>query len=376
MADEIVVPELGEIGMELVFVRWLRAEGDVVQPGDALFEVDTDKSTVEVEAYASGTVSDLRVGPGDTVAPRQVIGLLLNEREAAPERSAADGEARGHRGRASEPDRSGRRTARVRATPRARRLAEEHGISVAAVAATGAGGIVTAQDVTSLLDGRSVAPAPASSSRARRAVAERTVRSWQRIPHFHLRLAADVTDALERMRPTTMVCAAAVRALVAHPECNVAWVDDEARPREGINLGVLVDSTAGLQLGTLRDADRLEMAELDQALRELVARAQTGHLTPDDLASRSLTVSNLGMYPVDGFDAVISAPDTLVLSVGRAVTRPRWFGDGFRARRVIELTLAVDHRALDGAAAARLLGSIEGVLSELGSLDGPFLERS
>jgi pyruvate dehydrogenase E2 component (dihydrolipoamide acetyltransferase) len=361
MPVEVIVPEVGEVGMALVFVDWLREEGDRVEAGDALFELDTDKTTVEVEAYAAGVLAGRRVAAGDTVVPRQVIAYLLQDGESADALAAAtkpvaeqarDEPASPPVGIDSDDGRS-----RVRATPRARAFARERGVDLSEVRGRSDGGLITVEDVEAQLAARDNSHEIVPRTRA--TVSARTTEAWREVPHFHLRLEIDATDAVAQYRPTTAICAAAARALAAHPECNLEWRGGEIRRRDTVDLGLLVSTDAGLLLPTLNRADSLSVEELDSRLRELTERARVGHLRPDDLAPRSLTVSNLGMFAVDGFDAVISAPDVLLLSVGRARTQPRWFGDGWRARRVLEVTLAVDHRALDGAEAARLLGTIE-----------------
>lgn len=368
MPVEVVVPEVGEVGMELVFVDWLRAEGERVEIGDPLFELDTEKTTVEVQAYAAGVLVERRVAAGDTVAPRQVIAFLMQEGES-PEGLTVNGETSRAESEQERPTRpqvdvkpSDDGRPRVRATPRARAFAREHGIDLADLHGRGGGGMITLQDVEAQLAPRD-APGD-SSARVRASVARRTAEAWREIPHFHLRLEIDVTEAVGLYRPTTVICAATARALAAHPECNLEWRAGDVRRRDTIDIGLLVSTEAGLLLPTLAQVDALPAAVLDARLRELTARARAGQLRPDDLAPRSLTVSNLGMFAVDGFDAVISAPDVLLLSVGRTRTQPRWGGDGWRARQIIEVTLAVDHRALDGAEAAGLLGSIEELLLE------------
>lgn len=366
MPVEVIVPEVGEVGMELVFVDWLRDEGDRIEVGNPLFELDTDKTTVEVEAYAGGVLAGRRVTAGDTVVARQVIAYLLQDGETADALGSITAPS-------SEPaqdttttpspvdlHREGGERPRVRATPRARAFAREHDIDLSEFRARADGGLITVDDVQDQLAALEALREPVS--RARAAAASRTAQAWREIPHFHLRLEIDATDAVAQYRPTTAICAAAARALAAHPECNLEWHGDEVRRRDTVDLGLLVTTDTGLLLPTLRLADSLSASELDRRLRELTERARAGRLHPDDLAPRSLTVSNLGMFAVDGFDAVISAPDILLLSVGRTRTKPRWSGDGWRARQVFEATLAVDHRALDGAEAARLLGTIEDLL--------------
>jgi pyruvate dehydrogenase E2 component (dihydrolipoamide acetyltransferase) len=148
-----------------------------------------------------------------------------------------------------------------------------------------------------------------------------------------------------------------------HPECNVAWQGEVLVKRKTVDLGLLVDTPDGLMLTTIRDADGLDLANMKEAVAAAVARARAGVLGAGDLASRSLTISNLGMYAIDGFSSVIRAPDPMSLAVGRVRTVPRWDGVGWSSARVLPLTLSVDHRALDGASAARLLTTLEATLA-------------
>ena len=188
--------------------------------------------------------------------------------------------------------------------------------------------------------------------------------AWRTIPHFYLRLGADVTAAVGEARPTTLICAAAVRALARHPECNLEWEGTELVRRDRLDLGLLVDTPRGLLLPRVVNADRLTLADLDVAIDAAVTRARTGTLKTVDFGPRSLTVSNLGMFAVDSFAGVIAAPDVMLLSVGRFRTVPVWDGQAFEPRQVVELTLSVDHRAIDGADAGRFLTTLESLLRE------------
>jgi pyruvate dehydrogenase E2 component (dihydrolipoamide acetyltransferase) len=335
MAIEVVVPEVGEHGMDVTFVGWLREDGDEVSAGDDLFELDTDKSTMTVEAFADGVLTDLRVQAGDIVSPRQVVALLEPAGRQAP------------------------------AMPRARLIARERGVDLATVTGTGRGGAITVADV------EAAAPAPAAAgahddraARVRAAVARSTTGAWQSIPHFHLGLEADATGALERLKPTVAICRALTEALLRRPECNLQWRDELPARRPGVDLGLLVDTPVGLLLPAIRAAHELDAEQLATAIGSAVARARGGTLGPDDRGARSASVSNLGMFAVDRFAGVIAAPDVLLLSAGRVRTAPRWIGGEWQPRRILPLTLSVDHRALDGADGARLLGEIEALLCD------------
>lgn len=416
MAFDVIVPEVGEVGMEVVFVRWLKAEGDEVAVGDVLFEVDTEKSVMEVEAYAAGTLADIAVSEGDVIQTRQVIARILEPGDTAgpstPDRApsaaaSADADsslASGSPGTddssssvpatgspaASPPARS-----RGGLSPRARRIARELGVDPAGLSGTGPGGLVTEADIRSAAgaatidaaagtsqaagdvtaadreaaahrDDASATPPPDAdmAERARRAVAALTTRSWQTVPHFYLQLEADVQAGLELAKPTPLICVAAARALARHPECNLGWDGDRPVPRDSVDLGLLVDAPAGLLITVIKDAGDLDLAGMAAAVATAAERAHKGSLSAADLGARSLTVSNLGMYAVDRFSAVIPTPDVLTLAVGRTRTVPRWDGSAFAPRTVMDLTLSADHRALDGAAAARFMSTLESILAD------------
>lgn len=380
MAFDVIVPEVGEVGMEVVFVRWLKAEGDEVAVGETLFEVDTEKSIMEVEAYAAGTLVELAVAEGDIIQTRQVIARILAPGEDArpvepppPATPPPSGSPGADRSSSTVPATSSgspaaeRGTRRGGVSPRARRVAKKLGLDTAALVGSGPDGLITEADVRAAADdsGSSALAAPTDAAdRARRAVADLTTRSWQTVPHFYLQLEADVQAGLELARPTALICASVAQALARHPECNLGWDGDRPVPRDGVDLGLLVDAPAGLLIAVVNDAQDLDLADMAQAIKAAAGRARSGTLSAADLGARSLTVSNLGMYAVDRFAAVIPTPDVLTLAVGRTRSVPRWEGTSFTPRMVIDLTLSADHRALDGAAAARFMTTLESVLAD------------
>jgi pyruvate dehydrogenase E2 component (dihydrolipoamide acetyltransferase) len=250
-------------------------------------------------------------------------------------------------------------------SPRARRIARELGLDPASLTGSGPQGMVTEADVRAAAVGRAGEGAvrPDAGERARRAIAHLTVASWRSIPHFYLQLEADVEAGLDLAKPTPLICAATAQALVRHPECNLGWEGDRPVRRSSVDLGLLVDTSHGLLITVVNDAQDLAMSDMAEAIGRAVERARSGRLAASDMGPRSLTVSNLGMHAVDRFAAVIPTPDVLTLAVGRTRIVPHWDGTMFTPRRVIALTLSVDHRALDGATAARFLTALEAILA-------------
>jgi pyruvate dehydrogenase E2 component (dihydrolipoamide acetyltransferase) len=393
MAVEVVVPEVGEIGMEVTFVTWYRADGDHVEAGQPLFQVDTQKTLFDVEALATGTLTGLAAAPGDLVEARQVIARIVTADErgeslatplevAPPDVAAPAARTSSEPGSSATPSTTAEasRARRAAASPRARRLAGRLGLDLEGLAGTGPDGLITEADVQRAAESPATTvpsgappPQPATSDRStrvRRAVADLTTRSWQQVPHFFVRIEADLTDGLERSKPLPLVMAALAQALRARPECNVEWrADGTVAQRTTVDLGLLVDTPDGLLLPAIRDVDRLSPAELAEAITAAAGRARAGRLHADDFATRSASVSNLGMFAIDEFAGIVAAPDTLLLSIGRATVRPRWDGSAFVPRTVATLTLSVDHRVLDGADAGRLADEIEARLRG-GAADG------
>lgn len=358
------MPQVGETGDEVAFVRWLKSEGDAVREGEPLFELDTSKAVVEVEAFAAGTLARLRAEPGDLVRPHQVVAVLLGAGEELPDESIGYQPAQvvvnppeGHIATVAKPIERGR------ATPKAKQLASERGIELSQISGTGPGGLVTERDIDAA-GGAHDAPTTPRTDRVRKAVAESTLTSWRTIPHFYLTLEADLSQGLTQSKPMALLVAAVARTLGMHPELNLTWEGDQLRRRESIDIGVLVDTPRGLLLPRVRNADRMNLPAVQEAITAAADRARAGQLRPDDYGPRSISISNLGMYSVDRFSGVIAAPDVMLLAVGRVRTVPRLESDSWRPRQVSDLTLCVDHRAIDGAAGGQFLATLEASLAK------------
>jgi len=395
VAIDVVVPEVGEVGMEVTFVTWYHGEGDEVVAGEPLYQVDTQKTLFDVEAVASGRLAGVLVAAGDPLEPHQVIARIMlpgdvhvpvvaspeatgtvtqDDTPEAPRPSAATPSSRPPVDAQADPA-----PPRTGSSPRARRLAATLGVTLDEVSGTGPGGLVTEADVRGthvLPDGPSPATpatsvsAPAGNAeRLRRGTAELTTRSWQTVPHFFVRMDADLTSGLEVAKPTPLVVAAFARALRGRPEANLAWQPDGTLlQRPTVDLGILVDTPDGLLLPMIHQADGLGLRELADEIRSAADRARSGKLRTEDFGPRSGSVSNLGMFAVDAFAGVLAAPDVLLLSVGRVGVRPIRDGSTWTPRSVASLTLSVVHRALDGADAGRLLTDLERLLGDPSSI--------
>lgn len=428
---EIVVPQVGEAVAEVTLARWLKSEGDYVRPGDVLFEVDTDKAIVEVEAFAEGTLVEILVPDGSPVMPQQVVALLApaGEAEAAPPAEAVAPTVKPPRAAPGAPDEkvspvarrlaaelgvslsevrgsgpSGRVMAedvrehasrpsdggalapadgghtRVLASPKARRVAKDLDVEWRGLVGTGVDGLITAADVEAVAQVAPPVPTGVQPlSKLRRSIAARMQASKQTIPHFYLTVDVDMTqaeqlriycrDTLRWERPPTytdIIVRACALSLAAMPTINVIYTDEGLARRGTVDIGIAVGAEDGLLVPVLPHTDQLSLQEVTQATQALVERARKGRLREADLSQKSMVVSNLGMYGVDTFVAIIDPPDPVILAVGRVADRIVPVEGQAAIRPMSTMTLSVDHRALDGVAGARFLTQVKD------SLESPF----
>ena len=279
-----------------------------------------------------------------------------------------------------------------RATPAARRLAREGGVELGAVPGSGPAGRVQAADVTAFLEAQAtqvtaapqpeLAPSAAPLRGMRRTIAVRLAQAWQAIPHIFLsttidmtqaealrtRLAPDVERAGGKLTPTVLLARVVAAALTRHPRLN-AWLRDSGGDltlieHATVNLGIAVALEDGLIVPVVAGAERLGLAALAAQVADLSARARATQLKPQEVMDGTFTISNLGMYPVEHFTAIINPPQVAILAVGRTQVQPVWNGEGFQPRPVVQVTLSADHRAVDGAVAAAFLAEVKALAEE------------
>ncbi len=369
MPTEVIMPAL-ELAQETGRVlRWLKAEGDDVAKGEPLMEIETDKVTVDVEAPANGVLAGIGAAEGDEVPVGTTVAFLLAPGEALPE-SAVPVEAPPtspappapepppHLGRGAG---GGHPQGRSPASPKARRLAAERGIDLNAIAGSGPGGAIVPEDLD-------LAAAGFVPGAIWRRMAERTTQSWQSTPHFFLLREIDATglvEARERARAehsavthTDLLVALAAAALVRHPRVNASWRNGGIVQAEDVNVGIGVAVEDGLVVPVVHGADRLGLGDLAARRAALVAAAREGRLTAQDVTGGTFTISNLGMYGVDAFLAVVNGPQAAILAVGRIADRVVAV-DGLPAvRPTLTLGASFDHRVVDGARAAEFLDTL------------------
>ena len=398
MPATVIMPAL-ELAQETGKVlRWLKAAGDTVVKGEPIVEIETDKVTVEVEAPASGVLREVSAREGDVVAVGKTIALIFAAGEAAPEattvkasplaRKVAEehgvdltrvktatgriekADVLAHVERAKGVAADGVAARLVAASPKARRLAAERGVDLGTIKGSGPSGAVVVADVPA--EARAVGP---SVGNVWRIMAERMTASWTTAPHFYLVREVDVSrlktwrerasaEAGARITYTDVLVRLVAAALRRHPRVNVAWKDGAIFQHGGIDIGLAVAIDDGLVVPVLRGADGLTLAEIATRREDLVGRAQSGKLRPADIQGGGFTISNLGMYGVDAFNAIVNPPQAAILAVGRIVDRAVVVDGQVAVRPTLALTLSCDHRALDGARAAQFLGTLADFIEE------------
>ena len=436
MPKEVIMPALGMAQDEGVLLRWLKKEGEMVQAGEPLMEVATDKVDVQVEAPASGLLTAVTAQEGDEIPVGQVIALIAAEGEELPAKPVsaplatdmedsegeppaqsvpsesrvpspvaarmaaqhgidlADVPAVG--GRISREDieahmRAAGAGVRVLASPKARRLARERGIDLASLAGNGPQGAVLAADVplavqppTESITQPQPVPAPAASppdqptvSRMWQIMAQRLTASWTSVPHFYLVREVDATglqgwrSLLASKTPdrvnvtyTDLLTKLTALSLARFPRLNASWRDGEILFNPDINIGLAVAVPEGLLVPVVHKADQLQVQDIAARRTELVGRANRAALMPDDFAGGTFTISNLGMYGVDAFNAIVNPPQAAILAVARITDRVVAVDGQPAVRPMLTLTLSCDHRAVDGVMAAQFLDTLAALIEE------------
>ncbi len=390
MPTNVIMPALGVAQEKGTLIHWRKAEGAAVTKGEPLMEVETDKATVEIDAPASGVLTQVSVEEGEEVPVGQTIALILAPGEQAPEVARAKAVEIPRKATERSPKPEQERPVslvsignRIAASPAARRIAREKNINLASLKGTGPQGSIVAADVLrgAASEKPTVGVGPSiretlSPSAMRRIVGERMSRSKQTAPHFYLSMDIDMTEVSrqrseqkEKGEPVAslndFILHATARALIDFPSLNAAFTDHGIEIYSDINLGTAVALEDGLVVPVLRNADRLSLHELSERSRELTEKAQKKKLMPMDYEGGSFTVSNLGMLGVDSFTAIINPPQCAILAVGQVAPRVVTDGDGMMIRTMMTATLSADHRVIDGAGAARFLKKIKQLLEQL-----------
>ena len=381
MAISVVMPAL-EMAQETgKIISWLKKEGDAIAKGDMLLEIETDKAVVELEAPGDGVLAGVKSQEGEVVPVGQTIAWIVAPGEQPPaeaETAAPAARAMTGQARATAPAPPSMQMAErpsgegPKASPKAKRIAQERGVDLSRVKGTGPGGIISAEDVLAAAEEPAPEPVPALSSIAR-LMAERTTQSWTHTPHFFLVRDIDAGALLKareeqgtaiecdkgvKLTITDLLTERVARVLAKHPKMNASWTGDGIRLNDSVNISLAMAVKEGVVGAVIPNAGGMPLAEIAFQRHELAERARAGRLRPADIAGGTFTISNLGMFGIDAFSAIITPPQAAVLAVGRISDRVVPVDGKPGIRPMMTLTLSSDHRVVDGAQAAAFLNDL------------------
>jgi pyruvate dehydrogenase E2 component (dihydrolipoamide acetyltransferase) len=403
MAISVVMPAL-EMAQETgKLISWLKKEGEAVAKGEPLLEIETDKAVMEIESPGDGVLAGVKVQAGAEVPVGRTIAWIVRAGEVPPAdevavesgrkttAAAPTGSAISTAASANQPPTPTTSTAQavnqaIRISPKTRRLAGERGVNLADVRGSGAGGEILASDILAVAESKAASPpAPVDSgSPISRLMAERTTQSWTTVPHFFVVREVDagalnearqkLGSEIEKLRieesriershglkltHTDLLVGLVARVLQKHSRMNASWTGDGVRANVEINIGLAMAVDDGVVAPVIHNANKSALSEIAAQRRDLAERARGGKLRPSDIAGGTFTISNLGMFGVDAFTAIIIPPQAAILAVGAIADRVVPVGVGPDARPgvrpMMTLTLSSDHRVVDGARAAEFL---------------------
>jgi pyruvate dehydrogenase E2 component (dihydrolipoamide acetyltransferase) len=419
MASELEMPKLSDTMEEGTILRWLKNEGDTVEIGDEIAEIETDKATMAMEVFDEGVLTKIIIGEGEKAAVGTVIGILGDEGDdgssSSPAEKPAPAPAKEEKAEAapaatpapaasssSSPAATANDGSRLRVSPLARKVAEGSGVDLATVTGTGPGGRITKKDVEGAGSGSSAAAAKSSSAPAakaapaptpqainpvasgedqrielsnlRKIIAERLLTSKVTIPHFYLHVEVDAAPLMtlrkqinEQAEQTTgnkysindFIVKALVNASVAVPQVNASYAGDHIIQYASVGISVAVAVDDGLVTPVVKNAETKSLLQISREIKDLAARSREMKLRPDEFDGGTVTISNLGSYGIDSFDAIVNPPQAAILSVGNIVKKPVVVGDEIKPGLRLNLGLSCDHRVVDGAVGAQFLGEIK-----------------
>jgi pyruvate dehydrogenase E2 component (dihydrolipoamide acetyltransferase) len=431
VASEVVMPRLSDTMDSGTVAKWLKQEGDEVKRGDIIAEIETDKANMDLESYSTGILARIIVGEGQSAGLGEPIAVIaanaeeaqtlkqdgagsasaakessatgtepagVEEAQSAPSQPQASASTNGTEPNGSEPG------GRVKASPLARRLAQEHGINLAQVAGTGPGGRITKEDVQSYVEQAgstapaaaqpattteaarpTAVPAPASlgpvtsglregtraeMSRMQSTIARRMAAAKFSAPEFVLTAEFDLTEARKLLRtisgvadapkvgPNDLIIKAVAAALRQHPEVNSGWEDDGIVNYGRVNVGNAVAIPGGLIVPVIQDADAKTLGQIATESKELIERARANKLAPSEYEGGTFSISNLGMYGIDQFTPIINVPEACILGIGAITPTPVVVDDEVIVRDRMKVTLSCDHRVVNGAQGAEFLRTL------------------
>jgi pyruvate dehydrogenase E2 component (dihydrolipoamide acetyltransferase) len=396
MAISVVMPAL-ELTQETgKLVSWRKKEGEAVAKGETLLEVETDKAVVEVEALAAGFLAGIRAREGDVIPVGRTIAWIVEKGETPPEDESPTAAAAIATAKIAHPEEvkavssdSATSSAKARISPKARRLAGELNVNLDSVRGSGPGGEILASDILAASKSQTIEPAQVQSAVAGgktetltavgRLMAERTAQSWTTVPHFFLVREVDATALnIEREKVsasagassgvkithTDLLTAIVSRVLLQHPRMNASYTPEGIRLHPVVNMAIAIAVNDGVIAAVIPNAHAASLAEIATQRRDLADRAKAGKSRQQDLAGATFTISNLGMFRIDSFTAIIPPPQAGILAVGAIADRVVAIDGKPVVRSMMTLTLSSDHRVVDGARGAQFLDDLVKALAE------------
>lgn len=392
MAISVVMPALEMAQENGKLLAWRKKEGERVTKGEALLEIETDKAVVEVEAPGDGILMGITADVGAVIPVGETIAWLVAPGERPPAKSAAAAAPAARamstsvaQASAAAPAAAKRVVATHQASPKARRLGKELGVEIGKIRGTGPDGVITAEDVQAFANAKGATEVLATPvqvealSAVARLMAERMTQSWTSVPHFFLVRDMDAGALVEAQKRisaemektqgaaatvTDLLIMLVARVVAKHPRMNSSWTGQGIRAYPDVNISVAMAVKDGVVSAVIHKADTLPLSEISSQRRELTERARTGRLRPADIAGGTFTISNLGMYRVDAFNAIIAPPQAAILAVGSISERVVPVAGKPGIRPMMTMTLSSDHRVVDGARAAEFLSDLADAIRE------------
>ncbi len=384
MATEVIMPALSPAQETGILIEWFKEEGDLIEKGEPLMEVETDKANVEVEAATTGILANITVNLGDEIPVGKVIALILADGESVTESKK---EYSSSETKVSEEDTPQLQTTisnpldpsaklptnKIVASPKVRQYAKIEGIDLSFIKGSGPNGVILMEDVLVNQSSTETEENDIPTSKGWRLMADRLTESWSSAPHFNLVRHLDVSNLVtykkqvqeknsNRLTYTDLLIKLVSITLKEHPRINASWIDNKIVKNSEINVGLAVDFDGGLIVPVIHKTDELSLGEITNRRKDLITRTQAGKLRSGDLDRGTFTISNLGMFDVDSFNAIINPPQAAILAVGRIVDKVVPV-DGLPAvRPILTLNLSFDHRVVDGVRGAEFLKTLSNLI--------------
>ena len=384
MATEVIMPALSPAQETGILIEWFKEEGDLIEKGEPLMEVETDKANVEVEATTTGILANITVNLGDEIPVGKVIALILADGESVTESKK---EYSSSETKVSEEDTAQLQatisnpldpsanlpTKKIVASPKVRQYAKKEGIDLSFIKGSGPNGVILMEDVLVNQSSTETEENDIPTSKGWRLMADRLTESWSSAPHFNLVRHLDVSNLVtykkqvqeknsNRLTYTDLLIKLVSITLKEHPRINASWIDNKIVKNSEINVGLAVDFDGGLIVPVIHKTDELSLGEITNRRKDLITRTQAGKLRSGDLDRGTFTISNLGMFDVDSFNAIINPPQAAILAVGRIVDKVVPV-DGLPAvRPILTLNLSFDHRVVDGVRGAKFLKTLSNLI--------------